>query len=77
MSEPVVVRLPVPWPSWFSNAQTSIPNESFDAVERRQIYKDWWLARYGVSLDFDGQNGRWLMKFPDRETYVQCVLTWS
>jgi hypothetical protein len=83
MSEPVLVKLPLPWPSWFRNAQISIYNESFDAVERRQIYKDWWLSRYGARLDCDWslRDGsgvsRWSIEFPDQETYTQCVLAWS
>jgi hypothetical protein len=81
MSEPVLVRLPVPWPSWFKNAHSSIPNKPVDQAQRRQVFIDWWLSRYGARLDLDWQNGRWgsrwSMEFPNQETYTQCVLTWS
>jgi len=81
MSKPVVVRLPVPWPVWFSNAQSSIPNKPVDQAQRRQVFIDWWLSRYGARLELDWQNGRWdgrwLMVFPNQETYMECVLTWS
>jgi hypothetical protein len=73
MSEPVVV-LVHPWPIWFRNALASMPRERRDAYQQRRYIQEWWLARYDAQL---GTLEQLTLTFPNRETYMQCVLTWS
>jgi len=71
MSEPVVVSVGTRH-SWYLNAIRSIPDTPHDAWERRKKIQDWWRDRYEARYADNYE-----LVFPNQETYLECVLTWS
>jgi hypothetical protein len=72
LSEPVVVSVGTRH-RWYLNAMMSTPLKSPGSWrEHRRYAHNWWRNHYGAHF-----TDNYELVFPDQETYVQCVLTWS
>jgi hypothetical protein len=72
LSEPVVVLVGTRH-SWYLNALRSIPGlERRDVRKDRDVVHKWWRDRYGAYY-----TDNYELVFPNRETYLECLLTWS
>lgn len=76
MSEPVVVRLPVPWPVWYRRCIDSmnINRSELSYWDQGQLMKKWWRTHYDAELATPYIE---TLTFPNQERYLECMLTWS
>ena len=80
----VVVVLPFSWeekPTWYRNCVISIAcstSYNHDGTLHAVLVK-WFKTHYDAELRWLGGDWRstWRMEFPNRENYMECVLTWS
>ena len=79
--EQVLVELPREWeekPTWFSNFVTNIEwDQTLTLMKSNKVTKEWFLTKYDATFEWDSSRRCWTLVFPNRETYLQCLLTWS
>jgi hypothetical protein len=82
LSERDTVLIGMPWawnemPLWFRNCCNNMGlgwgMTSFQCVP---IINKWFNERYGARY-YCQPKGPWTVEFPNQETYLECVLTWS
>ena len=78
-AQKVLVVLPFSWdekPTWYRNCVTSI--QYTDTRESHIVHMEWFRTHYNATICWeDGDPVAWHITFPDQETYMECVLTWS
>ena len=80
----VVVVLPLSLeekPTWYRNCVISIAcstSYNHDGTLHDVLYK-WFKTQYDAEFFWPAGGGldSWSIVFPNRETYMECVLTWS
>lgn len=63
-------------PRWFLNAWThAIPSNWWPTLEELfEKLHGWFEHHYDATCVFEKS---WTITFPNKETYLQCLLTWS
>jgi hypothetical protein len=76
----VVIVMPWAWnemPSWFRNCLNNRGLQwGMTSFQYVPIINKWFHERYGARY-FCQPKGPWTVEFPNQETYMECVLTWS
>jgi hypothetical protein len=73
----VVIVLPSSWdekPLWYRQCLTNIEYPDLHGGYTNFITQ-WFKTHYDADLCWHG--AAWSIEFPNRETYMECVLTWS
>ena len=73
----VVVVLPSRWdkkPEWYRQCLINIEYPDLHGGYTNGITQ-WFKTHYDADLCWHGT--AWSIEFPTRETYMECVLTWS
>lgn len=76
MSEPVVVDLCGPYPKWYKHCLVAmdIYRPELRYWDQVELMKKWFAQHYGAELEIPYQT---TLTFPNRERYLECMLTWS
>ena len=76
----VVIVMPWAWnemPSWFRNCLNNMGLQwGMTSFQYVPIINKWFNERYGARY-FCQLKGPWTVEFPNQDTYMECVLTWS